>query len=53
LILLAYYPTGIARGFGPFVDLLLTRGLDSKKPHQMVGRKALILRQDFGCGDRI
>jgi hypothetical protein len=52
-VLRAYYPTGIARGFGPFVDLLLTRGLDSKKPRWLAGRKALMLLEDFGCGDRI
>lgn len=44
LSLPAYYPTGIARGIRPFVDLLLTRRSDSKKPHQMEGRKALICR---------
>ena len=27
-----YYPTGIARGFRPIVDLLLTRGGERKKP---------------------
>ncbi len=29
-------------GIQPFVDLLLTRREDSRKPHQMAGRKALI-----------
>jgi hypothetical protein len=32
LILRAYYPTDLARGFGPFVDLLLTRAFERKKP---------------------
>lgn len=32
LIRPAYYPTDLARCFGPFVDLLLTRGLERKKP---------------------
>jgi hypothetical protein len=37
LILLRYYPADLARGFGLFVDLLLTRGLDSKKPRGDAG----------------
>jgi hypothetical protein len=53
LILPAYDPADLARGIRPFVDLLLTRRWDSKKPHQMAGRKALIQREYFGCGGRI
>lgn len=53
LILPAYYPADLARCFRPFVDLLLTRRLDSKRPHQMAGRKALITLLYFGCGGRI
>ena len=34
----AYYPTDLARGIRPFVDLLLTRLEDSKK--RPVGRRA-------------
>jgi hypothetical protein len=52
-VLSAPYPAGIARSFGPFVDLLLTCRLDSKKPHQMAGRMFLITQKDFGCGGRI
>jgi hypothetical protein len=37
LILPASYPTDLARGFGPFVDLLLTRREDSKKPRCLAG----------------
>ncbi|WP_395543813.1 hypothetical protein, partial [Neotabrizicola sp. sgz301269] len=50
LSLPAYYLTGITRRFRPFVDLLLTRRLDSKKPRWMAGRKALICIVLFGCG---
>lgn len=32
----------LARGFGPFVDLLLTRGLERKKPRCIAGRMCLI-----------
>ena len=49
-VLRGYYPAGIARRFRPFVDLLLTRRLDSKKPRGEAGHKRLILIQDFGCG---
>jgi hypothetical protein len=52
-VLLASYPTGIARCFRPFVDLLLTRREDSKKPHHLAGRKALIRIAKFGCGGRM
>ena len=37
-----YYPTDLARGIRPFVDLLLTRGGERKKPRGEAGRKALI-----------
>lgn len=53
LILPGYYPTGIARGIRPFVDLLLTRRSDSKKPRWMAGRKTLICIVKSGCGGRI
>ena len=53
LILLVYYPADLARCFRPFVDLLLTRRGDSKKPRCLAGRKALISLIDFGCGGRI
>ena len=52
-ILLTYSPADLARSIGPFVDLLLTGGGGRKKPHQMTGRKALIMLGDFGCGGRI
>lgn len=39
--------------FGPFVDLLLTRGGERKKPRWIARRKALMLLEDFGCGGRI
>lgn len=50
LILPGYYPTVFARGFGPFVDLLLTRGEERKKPHHLAGRMSLILLLETGCG---
>ena len=53
LILWAYYLTGIARGFRPFVDLLLTRCWESKKPPVGAARKMLIYLDFFGCGGRI
>ncbi|WP_203232283.1 hypothetical protein, partial [Gemmobacter caeruleus] len=53
LILPDPYPTDLARGFRPFVDLLLTRSSDSKKPRWMAGRMWLITLRDFGCGGRI
>ena len=49
-ILPGYYPTGIARSFGPFVDLLLTCREDSKKPRGEAGRMCLIMLEEFGCG---
>jgi hypothetical protein len=42
LMLLGYYPAVFARCFRPFVDLLLTRRSDSKKPHLVAWRKALM-----------
>jgi hypothetical protein len=42
LLLPGHYPADLARGFGPFVDLLLTRRVERKKPHQMAGRMSLI-----------
>ncbi|NGQ92448.1 hypothetical protein G5V65_16250 [Rhodobacter sp. HX-7-19] len=53
LILPTYYPADFARGFGPFVDLLLTRRGDSKKPRGEAGRKALFSFVETGCGGRI
>jgi len=53
LILLGYYPPDLARSFGPFVDLLLTRAGERKKPRLVAGRMCLITLQDFGCGGRI
>ena len=41
-ILPAYYPTDLARCFRPFVDLLLTRGLERKKPPEREAHKLLI-----------
>lgn len=38
LIPSGYYPTDLARSFGPFVDLLLTCRMERKKPHHMAGR---------------
>lgn len=43
----------LARGIHPFVDLLLTRREERKKPHQVAGRMSLMLLGDFGCGGRI
>lgn len=53
LLLRAYYPADLARGFRPFVDLLLTWALDSKKPRDEAGRMFLIKLGNFGCGGRI
>ena len=53
LILLAPYPTGIARRFCPFVDLLLTRGEERKKPPLGAALRRLICIGIFGCGGRI
>lgn len=53
LSLPAYYPTGIARGIRPFVDLLLTRAVERRKPRLAAGRMCLISLLDFGCGGRI
>ena len=53
LILLGYYPSDLARRFRPFVVLLLTRRLHSKRPRGEARRKALIMLEDFGCGGRI
>ncbi len=38
----APYPAGIARRFHPFVDLLLTRGLECQKPPGGAALKRLI-----------
>ena len=45
-----HYPADLARRFRPFVDLLLTRRLDSKKPRLVAGRKALILLRILVAG---
>jgi hypothetical protein len=52
-VLRGYYPPDLARSFRPFVDLLLTRGLERKKPP--CGAAANLLRSfiDLGCGGRI
>jgi hypothetical protein len=42
LILPTYYPADFARGFGPFVDLLLTRRGARKKPPVGAALKLLI-----------
>ena len=47
------YPTGITRGFRLFVDILLTRRVDSKKPRWMAGRMSLMTFRETGCGGRI
>jgi hypothetical protein len=53
LIRRGHYPTGIARCFRPFVDLLLTRRAERKKSPQRAALKRLFSLQDFGCGGRI
>jgi hypothetical protein len=50
LILPGHYPTGIARGIRPFVDLLLTRRVERKKPPGWAALKLLILLGKSGCG---
>lgn len=52
-ILPCYYPADFARGFGPFVDLLLTRAEERKKPPVGAALKLLIYVGNFGCGGRI
>ena len=49
----AYYPADVARCFGPFVDLLLTRAVERKRPPCVAPRKVLIRIVKFGCGGRI
>ncbi len=49
----APYPTGIARGFGPFVDLLLTRAEQCKEPPLGAAINLLRLLYKTGCGGRI
>ena len=46
----AYYPADVARCFGPFVDLLLTRVVERKKPPMRVAANVLILFIKTGCG---
>lgn len=46
-------PPVFARGFGPIVDLLLTCGLERKKPPVRAARNVLICITNFGCGGRI
>ena len=41
-VLLAPYPADFARGFGPFVDLLLTWKIQRKKPPGRAAIKLLI-----------
>ena len=53
LILRGYYPSDLARRFRPFVDLLLTRGGERKKPPMWAALKRLIYLGIFGCGGRI
>jgi hypothetical protein len=53
LILPCHYPTDLTRRFRPFVDLLLTRGLERKKPPLRAALKLLIYLGNFGCGGRI
>jgi hypothetical protein len=47
------YPTGFKRGFGPSVDIWLTRGAKRKKPPLRAARNVLITSQRSGCGGRI
>jgi hypothetical protein len=37
-----HYPADLARRFGPFVDLLLTRSLERKKPPGGAARNVLM-----------
>jgi hypothetical protein len=53
LILPAHYPTDLARSFGPFVDLLLTRVGERKKPPLGAAANLLSSLSKTGCGGRI
>lgn len=52
-VLRAYYPADLVRGIRPFVDLLLTRVGERKKPPGRAARNVLICNGNFGCGGRI
>lgn len=46
----AYYPADVARCFGPFVDLLLTRAEQCKEPPLGAAINLLRLLYKTGCG---
>ena len=49
-VLHGYYPADFARGFRPFVDLLLTRRWERKKPPRRAAANVLICIVKTGCG---
>lgn len=52
-VLSASFPPDLARGIRPFVDLLLTRRGERKKPPGRTARNVLICNANFGCGGRM